>query len=351
MFSVKIDSLKNIKPAIIIEISVHAMFWLAITITPILLRPFPPSLQKNLPPWNFVLINGLLALHFYLNVFFLIPFFLTLKKSPALYFGALVLSLAGMTLLMNMLRPNMPAPPVLAGRHPPSFAAVFSLFPLLALTGAGFAYRYLADRSRLISNQREIANAALLSELAFLRSQISPHFIFNVINSVVALSRFKPAKVEPTLIRLSQLMRFMLYVNDNEMITLRQKDEYLRSYVGLQELRFQGTVAITLDIRIANADKTIEPMLLIPFVENAFKHGTADVTNPEIHIALQSDERILSLNVQNKYNAARVAEPGDHGIGLNNVRRRLDLLYPAKHKLLIQNTGHFFEINLEIELK
>jgi LytS/YehU family sensor histidine kinase len=276
------------------------------------------------------------------------------NKNIALYFTFLLLSFVTIDIIMVYSRPHLFFAHLQAtriSRPMPPFAAGFNLLPLTAITAASFAYHYLTDQFRVINNKRDTTNAALVSELAFLRSQISPHFIFNVINSVVALSRLNAAAVEPTLIRLSQLMRYMLYITDEEKVTLMQKEDYLRSYIGLQELRFQNTVKVNFDFVVADPEKTIEPMLLIPFVENAFKHGIGDVAHPAIDISLRSDNKKLHFGVQNTFNPKNKSEAGNHGIGLNNVKRRLELLYPGNHSLLITKTENMYKVNLQIQLK
>jgi LytS/YehU family sensor histidine kinase len=175
--------------------------------------------------------------------------------------------------------------------------------------------------------------------------------MFNVINSVVALARLNPPAVEPTLIQLSQLLRYMLYVSDEERIALGRKMEYLNSYIQLQKLRFGSDVNVEFDAHIGSPEKTIEPMLLIPFVENAFKHGTGDVTNPSIAISLIADERMLDFRVSNQYNPVELNKDEHHGIGLNNIKRRLELLYPNKHRLDIQQLNSTYNIHLQLQLK
>jgi hypothetical protein len=344
---------KGSRSAIIIETLIHLLFWALITFIPILSGPygFQPRLFSA---WHFVVINIFLAVQFYLNAFFLIPIVLNKHKRIGLYFLLLVVSLVTIHLIIVHVQPQMPFPFARMGhgiRPKPPFFVGFNLLPLIAITGAGFAYRYLADQFKLANNKREIVNATLVSELAFLRSQISPHFIFNVINSVVALSRFKAELVEPTLIELSKLLRYMLYISDEEKVTLVDKAGYLRSYVGLQKLRFQDVVKINLDFDIAEPEKTVEPMLLIPFVENAFKHGTGDVADPAIDICMKSDDKTLTLSVQNTYNPHEPNKDESHGIGLPNVKRRLELLYPGSHTLDISQKNNIYKVNLQIQLK
>ena len=337
---------KWVRAAVVFEILIHGLFWAFITITPFMSSPYAAAPRHFIfTPWHLVLVNMILAVQFYTNAFFLIP--VVLKRSAGLYFFLLLALFVVLHLIVVYTRPQHEFPPGRMG--PPPFG--FNFFPLAAITAASFAYRYLADQFKLNENKRDIANEALRSELGFLRSQISPHFIFNVINSVVALSRLNPTAVEPTLIQLSNLMRYMLYINDNEQITLQQKENYLRSYIQLQQLRFNKAVKVDVNFKIGAPEKTIEPMLLIPFVENAFKHGTGDVADPFIDISLQADNDLLILTVENAYNPIELNKDESHGIGLNNVKRRLELLYPKKHKLFIDDCNNTYKVNLQIQLK
>jgi LytS/YehU family sensor histidine kinase len=235
--------------------------------------------------------------------------------------------------------------------HKPPFIGGFNLLPLLAVTAASFAYRYLSDNFRQMNARRDISHAALVSELAFLRSQISPHFIFNVINSAVALSRINPPAVEPTLIQLSQLLRYMLYISDEEKVTMGQKANYLNSYIQLQQLRFGEQVQVDVKMNITSPEKTIEPMLLVPFVENAFKHGAVNTARPVIAISLKADHKMLDFTVSNTYDPEAIQKDEHHGIGLSNVKRRLDLLYPGKHSLIIGQASNNYQVNLQIQFK
>jgi len=143
----------------------------------------------------------------------------------------------------------------------------------------------------------------------------------------------------------------MLYINDKDHITLQQKEDYLRSYIDLQQLRFRDAVKVNFHFKIDSPQKTIEPMLLIPFVENAFKHGIGDVANPFIDITLLTNEDILVFMIENAYNPNDLNKDESHGIGLNNVKRRLQLLYPKTHRLFIEDSNNIYKVNLQIHLK
>ena len=339
------------KASLLFEILLHLAFWTCISALPLLTRPQLPYMHAAFPVWHFLLLNLLLAVQFYLNAFYLIPVWLNQKKQPWIYFAFTLLAFIVLNILGMYMRPAMPFPDHgMPHGHPPLLFN-FSLLPLCAITAAAFAYRYLSDSFRQISNRQSITNETLVSELAFLRSQISPHFIFNVINNVVALSRVDPPAVEPTLMELSQLLRYMLYVTDEVQVTMKQKAEYLGSYIRLQRMRFGDEVKVELLIEIKAPEKSLEPMLLVPFVENAFKHGTGDIDNPEISIALISDEKMLYFRVSNKFNPAEVHKDDSHGIGLNNVKRRLALLYPGMHQLSIRQDENYYTVNLQIQFK
>lgn len=341
----------RIRPALVIEIFIHLLFWALIIYTPIISRPDMRGMPQHLfSPARIITFNLVLAAEFYLNAFLLIP--KVLKRNIWIYFLALLGSFVAFNLLLIYTRPHFPVDEIKGvNGHVPFSGPYFIIFPLLSIAAGSFAYHYLADQFKAMNKKKDIANASLLSELAFLRSQISPHFIFNVINSAVALSRLKPAAVEPTLIQLSKLLRYMLYVTDAEMVTVYKKEDYLRSYIELQQLRFGDQVKIYFKSEIKASEKTIEPMLLIPFVENAFKHGTGEMENPSIVVDLFADETHLRFSVQNFYNPTQQYKDNDSGIGLANVKRRLALLYPDTHNLYINKDDHIYTVMLQLELK
>ncbi len=193
-------------------------------------------------------------------------------------------------------------------------------------------------------------NERLRSELSFLRSQISPHFMFNLMNSMVSLARKKSDLLEPMLIKMAELLRYMLYEKDDSKISIGKELAYLHNYIDLQKLRFGKKVQVTFDSLIENDSLQIEPMLLIPFVENAFKHGTGMIKEPKIDVNLQSNGGGIFFQVKNIKSPHEVNESKDSssGIGLNNVKRRLDLLYRSRYSLTIDDQNSTYEVSLNI---
>ena len=147
-------------------------------------------------------------------------------------------------------------------------------------------------------------------------------------------------------------MRYMLYESDGRKVDIATEIEYLKSYIELQKLRFEEDIKITADIQYDERHThSIEPMLLIPFVENAFKHGATLVPEPFIRIALSITGNMLHFNVENKFGEANLSKDNNSGIGLANVKARLNLLYRNAYKLRIEEQNNIFNVHLSLELR
>lgn len=163
--------------------------------------------------------------------------------------------------------------------------------------------------------------------------------------------RLKSEGLEETVVKLSTLLQYMLYETDEEKVLLSNEAEYLESFIDLQSQRFGSKVKITKEFEIGQGFQTIEPMLLIPFVENAFKHGYGMVKNPEISIHMKMSGNQLIFVVKNKFSNTNLQKDKTSGIGLVNVKRRLELLYPVQHQLSILQEDGWFVVTLNIQLK
>lgn len=230
---------------------------------------------------------------------------------------------------------------------------VFYLFPAFFFLACSTAVYFFREKLRSDRLAKERENENLKSELLFLRSQVSPHFLFNVLNNMVALARKGSDQLEPSLIKLSSLLRYMLYEAAEEKVLLRKELDYLQSYIDLQTQRFRKSLQVDYAVGEVDDAYQLEPMLLIPFVENAFKHGVAGTADAVIRINLKAVNGVLQLNVTNRYFAEAQTGEKDKssGIGLTNVRRRLSLLYPGKHELHIDTRNDWFAVSLTINLR
>lgn len=218
------------------------------------------------------------------------------------------------------------------------------VFSIIALT----TFLRLARRSYLTEkNLRELEIEKIAAELGFLKAQINPHFFFNTLNSLHALTIDTSAKANALVLRLSDLMHYMLYQTGTSKVSLTEEIKYLENYISIEQLRFADRLEVSFQYFGDITDKTIAPLLLLPFIENAFKHGITDGSG-WVTINLKVNGNALTLRVNNSYhNRKQVHEPG---LGIKNLKRRLELTYPNQHELLLTRHEEFYEAFLKIEL-
>lgn len=282
---------------------------------------------------------------FYFNAFVLIPYFIYKKKYwqfAVAHLGVFLLLLGEIYLLFLLFFSKV---------HYNSRTIFFNLLIYVFIFALSTAYQLIKDKVESDKLAQEKQNEVLKTELSLLRSQVSPHFMFNVLNNMVALARKQSDLLEPSLIKLSSLMRYMLYEADEEKVSLEKEMDYLQSYIDLQQQRFGKKVQVNVHMHTMDSQYRVEPMLLIPFVENAFKHGTGMIEDAKIDIELEAAKNILQFTVSNKYNPASTEiKDKTSGIGLTNVKRRLNLLYGKRHRLDISSGNEVFVVSLKIEL-
>ena len=288
---------------------------------------------------------------FFINTLILMPFFLRKRGVASYVFSVIILSFV-FVLIQYFLKLSLWENPVDMNGHKISIFEFKTIFPILFVSAVSTVYGliiYMADQEK---TKQEEKQEKLQAELSFLRSQISPHFIFNVLNSIVYLIRTKSSGAEAVTIQLSELMRYMLYEADDEQVSLDKEINYLNNYIELQRVRFEEDVEIIMKAEGNIGSQIIEPMLLIPFVENAFKHGVGMIDSPIIDVLVRCNGSELYYEVKNKI-APELPEDKDSssGIGLKNVKRRLELLYADKHKLDIKKENDWFIVSLFLQLK
>jgi two-component system LytT family sensor kinase len=304
-------------------------------------RPEPPLMHLRYAINNLIYVG-----FFYLNALWLIPHFIYKRKYKqwaaiiiVCFLGILFITWLTLFLILGQPKFNIRG-------H-----ILFNFFFFLFILAGSTAYRMIKDRTRADRFAREKENENLKTELSLLRSQASPHFMFNVLNNMVALARKKSDLLEPSLLKFSSLMRYMLYEADEDKVSLEKEIDYLQSYIDLQQQRFGKNVQVMVALQKPTANYEIEPMLLIPFVENAFKHGTGLIEGAMIKIQLKVENNKLDFMVQNKYDPSSTeVKDKTSGIGLTNVKRRLNLLYSDKQRLLITKKDNWFNVTLQINL-
>lgn len=253
------------------------------------------------------------------------------------------------------MRPNdfkQDGPRMMKGRRtpPPFFTEhdILSIVVLILMFGANLGTKYYY-RSR--SDQRkleELEKQNLEQQLEYLRYQINPHFFMNTLNNIHALVDIDPSKAQETILELSKMMRFVLYEGDKSGVPLTKEFSFIRTYAKLMELRYTDKVKITVDVPNEAPDKTIPPLMLISFIENAFKHGISYQHDSFVDMKASIDGDYLLFTCINSKAENPNQEKG--GVGLTNVRKRLDLLYDKRYKLDIKDEPDIYTVVLKLPL-
>ena len=248
-------------------------------------------------------------------------------------------------------RPDMPPP--IVGEHD-----ILAVLVLILMFGANLGvkgyFRSRDDRKRLAALEKQ----NLEQQLEYLRYQINPHFFMNTLNNIHALVDIDPAKAQETIVELSKMMRFVLYEGDKQGVPLTKELEFIRTYVKLMQLRYTEKVCITLDLPKETPDRLIPPLILITFIENAFKHGVSYQQESfiEMKVAITSSSShtpTLQFTCRNSKTEVPPTSPEGGkagGVGLANVRKRLDLLYEHNYTLDIHDDADAYTVYLVIPL-
>ncbi|WP_343486279.1 histidine kinase [Allomuricauda sp. d1] len=234
----------------------------------------------------------------------------------------------------------------------PNWIGVYKMISfLIYTTGTGMAAFFLRRNMIIRRENDEKEKLQKDMELTYLKEQVNPHFLFNSLNSIYSLSRQQSSETPDVVMQLSELMRYQLESAKKDIVLLKEELEFLENYLLLEEKRLSKRCIIEFSIDGDVSDFAIAPMLLIPFVENAIKHG-AQSTNEQstIDISAQMKNSTFHFCVVNS-KPTMATESKREGIGLENVRRRLNLLYPNSHVLKIDNTEKAYRVNLAIDLK
>lgn len=195
---------------------------------------------------------------------------------------------------------------------------------------------------------KQLQEDKIKAELMFLKSQINPHFLYNTLNYVYSLAYPVSEKLADAVLRLSQLMRYMLTESADDKVDLKKEVDYIENYIEIYRLRFEDEFFVRFIIEGQPEGKRVGTLMLIPFVENAFKHGVVNDPSRPVKINLKITDRLLTFTVSNKIN--RGQKDHSSGVGLVNIRRRLELIYPGKHEMLVSENGETYKTILNITL-
>jgi len=213
-----------------------------------------------------------------------------------------------------------------------------------------FALAYFIKSAKQEQQMNALTQQQLKTELKYLKVQLQPHFFFNTLNNIYALTLRQSEKAAPLVARHSEMMRYILYNSPNENVGLQQEIDFLKNYSEVESVRYSEKINIIFETQGTNNTMVIEPLLLLPFIENTFKHGIREeMDNGYVHIIICLIENELTLETKNS--KTPLANKEHKGIGLENAAKRLDLLYPGNHLLEIIDSDDSYEVRLTINLK
>ena len=290
------------------------------------------------------------ALIVYINYFYIFPGYLKskhfIKHILWLLFASLIIApIKSLVLYLTTTNPNIQG-----------FFLDNQYFIFLSTLFVGFSasiYFVMTDWLKTQREKQELAKETLQSELKFLKSQINPHFLFNRLNSLYALTLKKSDEAPEIVLKLSEMMRYMLYDCNEKQVPLEKEVSYIRNYLGLEKLRHGKKMDINLEVMGEVKDQQIAPLLFIPFIENCFKHGISNrIEDGFVNIVLDIKDHELSIKVENSKcpSMPNITGKRSGGIGLINVKRRLDLLYPNQYKLDVETSPTVYKVNLTLKL-
>ena len=353
----------------IVQIIIHLAAWTCFISLPFVFYPRPRDFSFFTEKYfsHFFIINNLLLIGFYyLNTVVLIPRLLEQKK-----LFVYILIILGLLILYGCIPRiyhylsvgqdghffprHIPPPPPGSPGHPHDFrppllsAGSISIFLMVFVfsTGVKVINHWLHSEQR----NKEIANEKLNAELSFLKAQINPHFLFNTLNNIYYLASNHSDQTAAAVMKLSSIMRYVLTEAKNDLVSLEKEIQFISHYIELQKMRLTDKSSVNFTNQGDPENRQIAPLLFLPFVENAFKYGVSTREISPIHILLEITGNLIYFKVVNsKQIKTSLKRVENTGIGISNTRRRLDLLYPGKHTLTINDEASSFTVHLNIHL-
>lgn len=333
-----------------LRILLHILFWVVV-----LIAIAPPS-KGNLS-LGFTLLSESVNLVFYafivyFNLYYLFPKYLK-GRSMKIYIPVLILSVLLITpikgVVLYLLHYNDPISKqqILLNLH-------YTFLSTFFIAGASTVFKILAEWVKYQREKQKLEKEKMQSELKFLRSQINPHFLFNTLNNIYALALVKSDKTPEIILKLSEILRYMLYECNVSKVKLVNEIKYIENYLALEKLRQKDDVTIEFNVNGDPGDLIISPLLFTPFLENAFKHGINKVLeNACVKINLNILDDNIQFIVENSKPEFKTVDfkKKQGGIGLANIKKRLKILYPENFRLDIENTKHTYKIEFFLTLK
>ena len=301
-------------------------------------------LRHSAVPLSFVTV-------FYLNYFLLVPHLLFREqKNKYIIYNILLVCLIG--LLLHIWQSlNAPAPTLKKPHMPPGWIFfVRDILSLIFTIGLSAAIRMSARWGQAEAARREAEKSRTEAELKNLRNQLNPHFLLNTLNNIYALIAFDSDKAQQAVQELSKLLRYVLYDNQQNYVPLCKEVDFIRNYIELMRIRLPRHVRLDVSLPENPSHTLVAPLLFISLVENAFKHGVSNDRPSFIDIDIREEEGVLACRIENSFFPKSEADRSGSGIGLANLCRRLEMIYPGRYEMKYGQHGDTYETLLRINL-
>ena len=305
---------------------------------------------------RFILVPLSFMVLFYLNYLLLIPRYLFVQKMGKFLLvntALIILTMIAVHALMQLLPPpEMEMPP-----RPAPDATEVTFFLLrnammyALVAGLSVAIRITARWYEQESTRKELERVRVEAELKNLKSQLNPHFLFNTLNNIYTLILLSPDRAQCAVHDLSKLLRYVLYESNLPTVAIEKEMDFVRNYVELMRIRLPESTDLKIAIDVQEAGLPIAPLLFISLIENAFKHGVSHSGASYIWINLQESKGSVRCDIENSYFPKDSADRSGSGIGLTNLRKRLELIYPGKYTFSAQREGASYHVKLNLQIK
>lgn len=297
-----------------------------------------------------VLGGTLHAVLAYANYLYLVPHFFITKHYLKYFSVAILLVIIGVFLRMKV--DELFPPITLILSKPESFSKLKIVIPIitfLTIWGLSSLFRLLEDHFENIKFSNELKSNQLETELKFLKTQINPHFLFNTLNNIYSMVYLKSDEAAPMVLKLSGILRYMLYESDAQKVPIQKEIDYLKDCIELQILNPADRPKVRFEIENHAPVLMIEPLLFINFLENSFKHGSLSKKDGFIHLKMTIKDNSIDFQLKNSILPSNSPKDKVGGIGLNNIKQRLELVYPNRHILEIKSDERTYNIHLVLK--
>lgn len=347
-----------------LSIIIHILGWALFGLVIFVLSPLSAGVERPIEFWLKQSLNfSLLISIFYINFFYLIPQVLFKNKILVFLLINLLAGLACIAMLIvyddwvnmqelmhKVYRPDVPYTPRPRNYYWDISSLLIFFMAVGISTSIASVQKWQSEEELRLEQKQQQIN----SELTYLKAQINPHFFFNTLNNIYSLTNIDVEKAKTALLKLSRMMRYVLYETEKTHTLLSKEIDFIKDFIELMRLRLSSKVNLKIEIPEKFEEASIAPMLILPFIENCFKHGISSQQESKITVLLKVDQKKLILTTKNSVFKSNENTPEGNasGIGLQNTKRRLDLLYGNNYELVIEdeNPENEYHVHLKINL-